>query len=66
MYNKGLVSSYYDAFNKYHKNNGQHTKRKSHFPVSADKIIMKPEELAIKPIQVTCSIDILKYLIEAW
>ncbi|HOJ18018.1 MAG: PHP domain-containing protein [Ignavibacteriales bacterium] len=66
MYNKGLVSSYYDAFNKYLKNNGPAYEKKVHIsPVSAYKIINEAGGLAIIAHPGNMQQDILKYLIEA-
>jgi len=66
MFNKGLVSSYYDAFNKYLRNNGPAYEKKVHIsPVSAYKIINEAGGLAVIAHPGNMQQDILKYLIEA-
>lgn len=66
MFNKGLVSSYYDAFNKYLRNSGPAYEKKVHIsPVSAYKIINEAGGLAVIAHPGNMQQDILKYLIEA-
>lgn len=65
MFNRGLISSYYEAFNKYIGNNGPAYEKKVHIsPISAFKIINDAGGLAIIAHPSNMPQEILKHLID--